>query len=153
MGKVYVSILMVILFSTVVVSLSYAQASCCSCRFGMLRYVPISRQARSNIRATSPAPTQMKVRTANQSPPQLNPMPWCASINQIGNLQRLPPAASRASRHDLLPWNNSAGGCCVSPPQSALIQDQSDLTGQKSTPRASAMSEILAFSSIFGTLW
>ena len=134
MEKAYVSILLVILFSTVVVSLGYAQGNCCNPGSACCGTSNISA-GQKQIRATSPAPTQMKLRTGNQSPPQLNPMPWSASINQIGNLQRLPSAASGSQ------------------PQSALIQDQSDLTGQKSTPRASAMSEILAFSSIFGTLW
>ncbi len=39
MKKAYMSILMVILFSIVVVSFSYAQGGCCSSRIGMLRYV------------------------------------------------------------------------------------------------------------------
>ena len=153
MRKVYVSILMVILFSTVVVSFSYAQASCCAAGSGCCGTSNIAG-VQQQPAAASGGPSQAKVVTAKMPAPQINPMPWSASVKQIGDLQRLLPAATTGLPGTACcPGTNSAGGCCGSPPQSALIQDQSYLTGQKSTPSASAMSEILAFSSIFGTLW
>jgi hypothetical protein len=134
MKKVYVGTLMVILFSTVVVSFSYAQASCCALGSGCCGTSNIAG-AQQQPRALSGGPAQVKIEAANKRAPQINPMPWTASVNQIENLQRLLPAAPGSQ------------------PQSASIQGQSHLTRQKSTPSASAMRELLAFSSIFGTLW
>ncbi len=153
MGKVYVSTLMVILFSTVVVSFSYAQASCCAAGSGCCGTPNIAGVQQQPGEASGNL-SQAKVVTTKMPAPQINPMPWSASVKQIGDLQRLLPAATTGlPGKTCCPGANSTGGCCGSPAQSALIQVQSDLTGQESTPSASAMNEVLAFSSIFGTLW
>ena len=153
MKKVYVSTLMVILFSTVVVSCSYAQASCCAAGSGCCGTSNIAG-VQQQPRAATGGPSKAKVVTTKIPAPQINPMPWSASVKQIGDLQRLLPAATTGlPGSTCCPGTNSAGGCCVSPPQSALIQNQNYLTGQRSAPSASSMSEILAFSAIFGTLW
>ncbi len=153
MKKAYVSILMVILFSTVVVSFGYAQGSCCNPGSGCCGTSNIAG-VQQQPAAASGGPSQAKVGTAKMPAPQINPMPWSASVNQIADLQRLLPAPTTGLPGTACcPGTKSAGGCCGSPLQSALIQVKSDLTGQKSTPSASAMREILAFSSIFGTLW
>jgi hypothetical protein len=153
MKKANVTILMVILFSTVVVSLGYAQGGCCSpgsACCGASNIAGVQQQPA----AASGGPSQAKVGTAKMSAPQINPMPWSASLNQIGDLQRLLPAAATGlPGKTCCPGTNSGGACCGNPLQSALIQVQSDLTRQKSTSSAPAMREILAFSSIFGTLW
>jgi len=153
MKKVYVSTLMVILFSTAVVSFSYAQASCCAAGSGCCGTSNIAGVQQQQP-AVSGGPSKAKVVTAKMPAPQINPMPWSASVNQIGDLQRLLPAATKGlPGSTCCPGTNSGGACCANPPQPALIQNQNYLTGQKSTPSASAMSEILAFSAIFGTLW
>ncbi len=153
MGKVFVSTLMVILFSTVAVSCSYAQVSCCATGSGCCGTSNIAG-VQQQPRAATGGPSKAKVVTTKIPAPQINPMPWSASVNQIGDLQRLLPAAATGlPGKTCCPGTNSAGGCCESLTQSALIQDKSYLPGKKPTPITSAMREILAFSSIFGTLW
>ncbi len=121
MKKVSLSILMVIFFATGLVSFSYAQ-SCCSAGSACCS-VPNISSAQSQIRVPAPVVPQMKPRTANQTQPQLNTMPWAAAANQIGNLQRLIPAGSESE----------------SKPRS--IRAESKVT------------EILASGPFFGTLW
>ncbi len=121
MNKLCVGILSVILFATVTVTFSYAQ-SCCSPGSGCCTAPNISA-AQNQIRVSSPVAPQMKLRTSNQAPPQLNTMPWAAAASQIGSLQRLIPPAS---------------------------ESQPELS---SNHRMSTVTEILASGPFFGTLW
>ena len=125
MKKVWFSILMGILLITVMVSFSYAQ-SCCSPGSGCCA-VPNVSAGQDQIRVSSPVAVapQMKLRTTNPPPPQLNTMPWAAATNQIGSLQRLIPAASDSQ-----------------------IESKS-----RSYRGVSTVTEILASGPFFGTLW
>ena len=74
-------------------------------RIGMLRYVQY-RGSPATATAATGGPSQAKVVTTKIPAPQINPMPWSASVKQIGDLQRLLPAATTGtSREHLLPWN------------------------------------------------
>ena len=144
MKKVYVSTLMVILFSAALVSFSYAGASCCDPGAGCCSTSNVSG-GQQQLRASSSGPSQTKVGTANKPAPQINPMPWSASVNQIGKLQRLLPAASPGiPGTGCCPGTNSAAGCCPDPSGSVLSPNPG---------AASALTEIFAFSPILGTLW
>ncbi len=121
--KVCVSILMVIFLATVPLSFSYAQG-CCSPGSGCCPVTNISA-AKNQIRVSSPVAPQVNLGTANPPPPQLNTMPWAAAANQIGNLQRLVPAASESQ----------------------------PLLKLRSNKYVSTVTEILASSPFFGTLW
>jgi hypothetical protein len=123
MKKVWFSILMGILLITVMLSFSYAQ-SCCSAGSACCS-VPNVSAAENQIRVSSPVAPQMKTRTTNQQPPQLNTMPWAAAANQIGGLQRLIPTASGSQ-----------------------IESKS-----RSYRGVSTVTEILASGPFFGTLW
>lgn len=143
MKRVYVSTLMVILLSTILVSFSYAQASCCDPGAGCCSTSNISG-GQQQVRASIAGPSQAKGTTAKKSVPQINPMPWSASINRIGGLQRLLPAAATGiPGTECCPGTNSTSACCASDTQSTSPPG----------PRGSTMTEILAFSPFLGTLW
>ncbi len=89
MKKICVSILMMIVFSAALVSVSFAQASCCTPGSACCGNVSGGQQ---ELRSSS-ASSQTKITTAKKTTPQLNAMPWSASVNQIGSLQKLLPAA------------------------------------------------------------
>ena len=143
MKKVHVSTLVVILFSATLVSFSYAGASCCDPGAGCCSTSNVSG-GQQQLRAPSAGPSQSRTKTAKEPAPQINPMPWSATVNQIGNLQRLLPAASTGiPGAECCPGTNSTSGCCGSEPQSALHP----------RPGASALTEIFAFNPFLGTLW
>jgi len=130
MKIVHVNILMVILFSAILVSFSHAGASCCDPGAGCCSTSNVSG-GQQQLRASSGSPSQTRVGTANKPAPQINPMPWSATVNQIGNPQ-------------CCPGTNSAGGCCP------------DTSGPVLSPNpraASALTEIFAFNPFLGTLW
>ena len=129
MKIVHVNILMVILFSATLVSFSYAGSSCCDPGAGCCSTPNVSG-GQQQLRASSGGPSQTKVGTANKPAPQINPMPWSATVNQIANPQ-------------CCPGTNTTNGCCGSEPQSALHP----------RPGASAITEIFAFKPFLGTLW
>ena len=129
MKIVHVNILMAILFSATLISFSYAGSSCCDPGAGCCSTSNVSR-GQQQLRASSGGPSQTRVGTANKPAPQINPMPWSATVNQIGNPQ-------------CCPGTNTTNGCCGSEPQSALHP----------RPGASAITEIFAFKSFLGTLW
>ena len=122
MNKACASILMGILLATVMVSFSYGQG-CCTPGSGCCQVPNISTT--QNQMVSSPVAPQMKLRTTNQAPPQLNTMPWAAATNQIGSLQRLIPAAAESQPQ------------LKSPSRSGV----------------STITETLASGPLFGTLW
>jgi hypothetical protein len=136
MKIVHVNILMVVLFSAILVSFSHAGASCCDPGAGCCSTSNVSG-GQQQLRASSGDPSQTRVGTANKPAPQINPMPWSATVNQIGNPQRLAPVTG------CCPGTNTTNGCCGSEPQSALHP----------RPGASAITEIFAFKPFLGTLW
>jgi hypothetical protein len=142
MKKAYVSTLMVILFSAILVSFSYAGASYCDPGSGCCG-TPNNSGGQQQERSSSAGSSQTKVVTAKK-PPQINTMPWSATTNQIGGLQRPFPAISTG-----LPGTaccsgtNSVVECCGNETRSGLPL----------RPDASAIIEILAFSPFMGTLW
>ncbi len=143
MKKSYVSILMVILFSATLVSFSFGQSSCCNPGSSCCGSPNVSA-GQQQVRTYSIGPSQTKVGTAKKPAPQMNPMPWSASVNQIGSLQRLLPASSTG-----LPGatcclgTNTASGCCGSQLQAT----------SSPLPGGSTMAEVLAFRPFLGTLW
>lgn len=136
MKIVHVDILMVILFSAILVSSSYAGSSCCDPGAGCCSTSNVSG-GQQQLRASSGSPSQTRVGTANKPAPQINPMPWSATVNQFGNPQRLAPGTG------CCPGTSTTNGCCGSEPQSALHP----------MPGASAITEIFAFNTFLGTLW
>jgi hypothetical protein len=136
MKIVHVNILMVILFSAILVSFSHAGASCCDPGAGCCSTSNVSG-GQQQLRASSGSPSQTRVGTANKPAPQINPMPWSATVNQIGNPQRPAPGTG------CCPGTKATNGCCGSELQSALHH----------RPGASAITEIFAFDPFLGTLW
>jgi hypothetical protein len=136
MKIVHVNILLVILFSTTLVPFSYAAASCCDPGAGCCSTTNVSGGLQPP-RTFSGAPSQARARTANKPSPQVNPMPWSATVNQIGNPQRLGPGTG------CCPETNTTNGRCGSEPQSALHP----------RPGASTITEIFAFNPSLGNLW
>jgi hypothetical protein len=129
MKIVHVNILMVILSSAILVSFSYAGASCCDPGAGCCSTSNVS-VGRQQLRAPSGGPSQTRVGTANKPAPQINPMTWSATVNQIADPQ-------------CCPRTSTTNGCCGSEPQSALHP----------RPGASAITEMFAFDPFLGTLW
>lgn len=136
MKKVHVNILMVILFWATLVSSGHAESSCCDPGAGCCSTSNVSG-VQQQPHAFSGAPSQTKVGTANKPLPQINPMPWSAVVNQIGNPQRLAPGAG------CCPGTNPTNECCGSQPQSAL----------RHRPSSFAITEVYAFNTFLGTLW
>jgi len=129
MKRVYLSTLMVLLFSATLVPVSYAGTSCCDPGAGGCSTSNVSKGQQPRASATSPS--QPKLAAVKTPAPQINPMPWSATVNQIGNPQ-------------CCPGTNSAGGCCP------------DTSGPVLSPNpraASALTEIFAFNPFLGTLW
>jgi len=153
MKKVYVTTVMVLLFSAALVSFSYAGASCCDPGAGCCSTSNVSR-GQQQLRASSGGPSQAKVGTANKPAPQINPMPWSASVNQIGKLQRVLPAASPGiPGTGCCPGTNSTRGCCGSDPKSTSTSGPGALSREKQTPTAPLITEIFAVGPSLGTLW
>ena len=88
MKIVHVNILMVILFSATLVSFSYAGSSCCP-GAGCCDTTNVSG-GQQQLRASSGGPSQTKVGTVKKPAPQINPMPWSATVNQIGTVRLHP---------------------------------------------------------------
>jgi hypothetical protein len=135
MKKSYVNILMVILFSTTLVSFSYAGSSCCP-GAGCCDTTNIS-VSQQQLRAPLTGTAQTKLGTVKKPAPQINPMTWSATVNQIGNPQGITPGTG------CCPGTNTTNGCCGSEPQAALHP----------RPVASAITDIFAFNTFLGTLW
>ncbi len=129
MKKICVSVLMMIVFSAAMVSVSFAQASCCNPGSACCGTPSISSY-QQRLSAPSAGPSHTKLGTLKKPAPQINPMPWSATVNQIANTQ-------------CCPGTNTTNGCCGSEPQSALHP----------RPGASAITEIFASKPFLGSMW
>jgi len=136
MKKLCVSILMMVVFSAGMVSVSFAQTSCCSPGAGCCSNISSGQQQGP---VSTAGPSQTKVITAKKPAPQINPMSWSASVNQIGTVRLTPASVSTGC----CPGTNSTSACCESDPKST----------SPLRPNASRVTEILAVKPFLGTLW
>jgi hypothetical protein len=138
MRIVLVNILIVILFSASVVSFSHAGASCCDPGAECCATPNISG-GKQRLLTPSTASDQIKLGTVKKPALQINPIPWSATINQIGSVRLAPASVSTGC----CPGTNSTGGCCERGPKSTLLL----------SPNTSTVTEILAVKPFLGTLW